>query len=141
MDDIGTDIKSSWDFNEKGDLILVSDEANIVQAVKNRLGCQRNSLDLYYMDYGSVLTQFLGWPRTDETLEFIKLEIENTLQQDPRLPSYTLEVSYDDDSSGVVIKLDFDLVGEDLSMSLIIDEYGSVDVVESNVMEDETEGE
>ena len=128
MEDIGTDIKSSWELKD-GDLVLVNDEENIVQSIINRLNCWLNSMDLFYLEYGSVLSSFLGWKRIDETLGFLKIEIENTLNQDPRLRDYDLSLDYDDNGA-VKIDLDFHLRDEDFGVNLVISKDGSIVIAE-----------
>ena len=128
MEDIGTDIKSSWELKD-GDLVLVNDEENIVQSIINRLNCWLNSMDLFYLEYGSVLSSFLGWKRIDETLGFLKIEIENTLNQDPRLRDYDLSLDYDDNGA-VKIDLDFHLIDEDFGVNLVISKEGSIVIAE-----------
>ena len=88
----GTDILSSWEFNEHGDLMLVGNKDNVGQAISNRLRTQLNELDLFYAGYGSFLTQFLGWKKNDSTLEFMRLEIETRLAGDPRLSGYSVSL-------------------------------------------------
>ena len=92
--DYGTDICSDWSFNEDGDLKLVSDLDNMEQALTNRLTCDLNSLELFYDDYGCGLSQFFGWRKTDRTLEFVRLELENRILSEPRIEGYTLQVEY-----------------------------------------------
>lgn len=90
----GVDIASSMNFVD-GDLKLAEYEDNIVQAVANRLNTIEDSLDLFYTDYGSVFLQFLGWKREDTTLRFMKLELDKTLSEDPRINSFSSELEYD----------------------------------------------
>ena len=137
MDDIGTDIKSSWSLNEHGDLEIVSDEQNMVQSIVNRFNCWLNAFDLYYLEYGSILQSFLGWRRIEETLGFMKIEIENTLNQDPRIIDYDLNLEFND-SGGVDIHLNIPINGDDFELNLVISEDGSIDIVESI---DSSEGE
>lgn len=132
MDALGTDIKSSWELTDSGDLKLVKDEKNIVQSIVNRLNCWLDSENIFYLEYGSVLSSFLGWKRNDETLAFIKIELENTLNQDPRLGEYELEVDYGDDGQ-VEIHLDFSFDDADLELSLVISEDGTVRVNDANI--------
>ena len=125
---IGTDICSDWSFNEKGDLNIVSNEDNIKQAIINRLSCELNSLNLFYLNYGSALFSFIGWKRLERTLEFIKIEVENRLIQDPRLNEFSVDVSYIEDGK---IRLDIDVVlseDEDYSESFVITKDG-VDLI------------
>lgn len=117
--EIGTDIKSSWDFKE-GDLCLVEQKDNIYQSIQNRLNTHYDSLALYYGEYGSFLSKFRGWKLLDETLNFMKVEIINTLNQDPRLQNIDVELEYAGDG---VIKGHLHVLFDedtDLTMSLVL---------------------
>lgn len=100
--DYGRDINSDWSLNEDGDLILISNEDNIEQAIVNRLTCELNRLDLFYRSYGCLLEQFLGWKKNNSTLEFIKIELGNRLLNDERLDSYTVDAGYNEDGSVLI---------------------------------------
>ena len=63
MNIYGTDINSEWTLTEHGDLKTINGTDNLAQAITNRLSCQLNNLQLYYNQYGSLLTGFLGWKR------------------------------------------------------------------------------
>lgn len=104
--DYGTDIKSEWEFNEDGDLKTISDIDNITQALVNRLNCELHSLDLFYENYGSLLSLFLGWKRNDSTLDFLKLELQNRLRDELRVESFNVNVEYMDGSNGIKVSID-----------------------------------
>ena len=125
---IGTDISSDWSF-EQGDLLLISDEKNLVQSIKNRLMCWLNSQDLYYLEYGSILTSFLGWKREQETLDFMRLEIQNTLKQDPRIEDYDLKIEFNNDN-GVDVFLDLNVNDDTVMVNLVISSDGSINILE-----------
>ena len=121
--EIGTDINSSWEF-EDGDLKIVKQNENICQTIKNRLNTSYGTYDLYYGEYGSFLMKFLGWKRNEETLKFIEMEIINTLKQDVRLQNINVTLSYGDE--GVIngnINIHFD-EDTDLSLSLVLTNLG-----------------
>ena len=122
--ELGTDFESSWAF-DNGDLKLVSNEENLVQSICNRLTSPEDSFDLYYGNYGSVLEQFLGWRRRQETLDFMKIEVSNCLNQDPRIQDYNVDLSFEDKSVRIDLKLNY---GEDsdLSLSLVLNNEGVV---------------
>lgn len=126
---IGTDISSDWSF-EQGDLLLISDEKNLVQSIINRLGCWLNSLDLYYLEYGSIFLSFLGWKREQETLDFMKLEIQNTLRQDPRIDDYDLKIEFNSDG-GVDVFLDLNVNDDTVMVNLVISSDGSISILEA----------
>ena len=123
--ELGTDLNRNWQFKD-GDLQLVENNNNLVQSILNRLNCDYDSLDLFYYDYGSVLSSFLGWKHSDETLEFIRLEVESTLEQEPRLSDFTVEVSYN--KVGKVL-IDLYIVFDDetdFTLSLVLEKGGEV---------------
>lgn len=123
--ELGVDINHTWEFRN-GDLVLVSNEENIVQSIMNRLNCEYDSLDDYYFEYGTLLSSFLGFDRSDETLEFIKIEIEATLEQDPRMNNFEVELSYGKTGEvNIYIHIWFD-EDSDLNLSLTISEEGNV---------------
>ena len=122
----GVDITSNLNFNDEGDINLSKYEDNIVQAICNRLSTIQDTLDLFYYDYGSVLNHFLGWKKTDETLSFIKIEIENVLTKDPRINSFTVDLEYITEGVRINIVLtDF----EEVNLNLVLNENG-VEVME-----------
>ena len=123
--ELGTDLNCNWQFKD-GDLVLVENKDNLIQSILNRLNCDYDSLDLFYYEYGSVLSNFLGWEKSDETLEFIRLEIESTLEQEPRLTDFNVEVSYN--SVGKIIIDLFVSYDEDsdFTLSLVLEKGGEV---------------
>ena len=130
ISDLGTDIHGQWDFID-GDLVLVSDEDNLVQGILNRLNNGFNSLALYYNDYGSVLSGFIGWKHDNDTLDFMKLEISNCLDAEPRVLDYDIELSYN--SVGEIntyLTLYYDEDSE-FNLNLVISEDGGVDIADN----------
>ena len=107
MTDYGTDINGEWDFNNDGDIQIISNTGNLDQAITNRLTCGLDSLDLFYQDYGCNLSQFLGWRKTEQTLSFIKLELQNRLNNEPRILGYSLNVEYTE--TGVRVDMELTL--------------------------------
>jgi len=95
LDEIGTDISHDWTFNSQGDLGIVSDEDNIVQTIMNKLNTFRGELDIYYLEYGSIMQSYLGWLSEEDTLDFMKIEMESILSEDARLTDYSVEMSLD----------------------------------------------
>lgn len=127
MSTIGEDISSEWTFNENGDLKLVSGNANINQAISNRLNTGLHSLDLFYGEYGSFLTSFLGWKANQRTLDFMKIEIENRLLQDPRLRDFNVSCAYNGNGE-IEININAIIGNEEYDTNLVLNSDG-VDVV------------
>lgn len=129
--DFGKDINSSWTLNENGDLNIAKDNENLAQSIVNRLNCYKPNLSVYYDDgYGGFLHSYLGRRRTQETLDFMKIEVDTILSQDTRLTSFSSSLSYDPD--GIVC---IDLVvsvsdDEDVELNLVLN--GSDGVVMSD---------
>ena len=127
--DLGVDIGSEFTFVD-GDLKLASYDTNLVQAVVNRLNTRLNSLDLFYEDYGSVLTSFFGWKANTATIELIRVELDTTLRNEQRIADYSAEIEYD---AGGVLHIDLSLTpisGVDVDVNLILNSMGELEVVE-----------
>jgi len=124
--ELGSDIHSDWELIN-GDLKLVHEENNLAQAVENRLNCIYESLNLFYLDYGSNLHGILGWRNVEGTEDFIRLEIINTLKQDPRFKNFDVKVTYNGDGE-ITVELSVKIDDEELKYNLVIDEYGDVAV-------------
>ena len=119
--EFGTDIDKSWDFND-GDLILVKEEANVGQAVLNRVTCFKPNFTVYYENYGGALMEHLGSRRDEESLKFIKIELDSILEQEKRILEYESELSYTD--IGVRIDLKCNVDGENVDLNLILSRDG-----------------
>ena len=120
----GVDLKSSFEFVE-GDLKLSEYENNIGQAIGNRLNTIEGSLNLFYREYGSFFTTFLGWRKTDDTLRFMKVELDNTLKKDPRINNFTTELSFNDEGNVMVNIILLDFV-ERVDLNYVLNENGVV---------------
>lgn len=122
--ELGTDISSTWEFI-KGDLVLVNHTDNMRQAIKNRLSCPLDYLD--YDNYGSDIHSFLGGRKNDTVLDFLKIEIETRLIQDPRIQDFEVTTYIkEDESIGIDIDVNFD-EDMDLSMSLVLNNEGVIE--------------
>ena len=121
---MGVDIDSSFTFTD-GDLKLCRYKDNLVQAIVNRLNTSFDSMDLFYEDYGSIFTQFLGWKANETTLSFIKVEIENVLGEEDRLDRFDVTVKYNGEGK-VQVELGLYPTNEDtlLEVNLVSDEVG-----------------
>ena len=122
--ELGTDISSTWEFI-KGDLVLVNHTDNMRQAIKNRLSCPLDYLD--YDNYGSDIHSFLGGRKNDTVLNFLKIEIETRLIQDPRIQDFEVTTYIkEDENVGIDIDVNFD-EDMDLSMSLVLNNEGVIE--------------
>lgn len=126
ISELGTDINSEWNFKD-GDLQLINNTDNLVQATRNRLNNVLDSLDDFYINYGSILWRFMGWKSEEITLKFMAIEIKNCLDQDPRLTNYTLDLTYGDKSTvNISITVYFDDESE-FDMNYILSTDGVVE--------------
>ena len=125
--DVGVDIDTSWSLNENGDLLLVSDEDNLRQAIMNRLKCYQPSFEIYYTQDGGFLEEYFGRKRTDETLKFMKIELDTILSQEERINSFTSELYYKIDGS-VRVDLDMLVNDEEFELNLVLSRDGGVSV-------------
>ena len=121
----GVDINSEWSFVD-GDLKLVSSKDNLIQAILNRLNTLQDSLNLFYGDYGSYLQSYFGWRRNEQTLEFIRVEIQTVLVKDPRLSSFSVVTEFDDDGNvRVILDVSFN-EDDDFTVNLVLTGNGII---------------
>lgn len=116
---LGTDFKN---FEIKdGDLLLVSDTDNLAQACINRLSTPSNFYDWMYENYGGGLNSIFGMKNNSNSLEYLRIEIEHILQQDPRIKSISATCTKEMPNE-VDVELDILTIGSDeiISMNLII---------------------
>lgn len=131
----GVDLQSNFTFRN-GDIVLAEYEENLAQSVTNRLNTELNTLNLFYEDYGSVLTGFFGWKATEDTLHYIQAEIDNTLLSEPRLTKHESEVSYDKDG---VLKINLVLYtssNNSTELNLVMGKNGVIEVDENENVEE-----
>lgn len=107
---MGTDIRRDYAF-VNGDIILTTGVFNMGQAVLNRLSLYLGDYDIFYAKYGSTIMDEMGELNHPTIHEYIRIEIEECLKQDPRIRS----------SSARVYKKDNHTVQADLTVLLIND--------------------
>lgn len=84
VDVYGTDIDDSWTFSN-GDINLISGTLNLGQAVKNRLMCDSDVYKNFYQNYGGNLFDEMGELNNGNAHEYLRIEIETILKQEPRI--------------------------------------------------------
>lgn len=105
MSVFGCDFKSIWSFSN-GDIELVSDTVNMGQAIVNRLNTDLDFYNWCYTKYGGDLFNVFGMKNNTNTLEYLRIEIESILQQDPRIREITANCSKEDPKTiGVELKI------------------------------------
>ena len=125
ISELGTDFNSSLEF-KNGDMQLVNDEQNLIQATKKRLQTILGSLSEFYLEYGSVLHRFLGWRKNETTLKFMSIELQNCLKQDPRYADFTINLNYVEKGVDIKITVFFDDDTE-LDMNYVLSDNGTIE--------------
>ena len=122
MSVFGCDFKSSWSFKD-GDLELVSDSVNMGQAIVNRLNTDLDFYNWAYMRYGGDLFKVFGMKNNNNSLEYLQIEIEYILHQDPRIRDLTV-ICTKNDSKTVNVELDILPIGSDeiVTLNLVIND-------------------
>ena len=135
--ELGVDIRSDFTF-ENGDLKLSKYEENLVQAICNRLTTNLDELELFYEDYGSVLSSFIGWKANDETIDYMQKEIDIVLQNEPRIIDSETEITYK--QNGLInINLNLTTSSEaEIETNLILNKDGTIEI-ETDETEEENE--
>ena len=138
--ELGIDLNSNLSFSN-GDLNLIQYEDNLIQGVMNRLNTELDELDLFYVGYGSILTRFLGWNANDETLSFIEAEIENTLENEPRLTSSDATCNYNGNGQVLIDLKLYSIYGEVIDTNMVLTNTGVVEMETDEYNFEETEEE
>ena len=93
MNDIyGTDINSDFSFTD-GDINLATGTDNLAQSACNRLNSTLETYEIFYSHYGGDLLKWLGESNNSNILEYIRIEIESILSQDPKIQSVEANVT------------------------------------------------
>ena len=127
--ELGVDINSTFSFKD-GDVQLISYDDNLVQSIQNKLNTNLNELDLFYEEYGSILSTFLGWKANDETIGFIKSELETILKSENRIASYEYTVEYQGDGKIRINLVLYPNMDYSIATTLEVNEEGVVTVEE-----------
>ena len=120
----GRDIKDNWNIVD-GDLETVSNTSNLAQAIINRLNADLGFYDWCYTRYGGDLFSIFGMKNNVHTLEYLRIEIESILKQDPRIKDITVECSKESPKT-IYVELNILSVGSNelITLNLVItDEY------------------
>ena len=126
-DVFGTDIDSTWSFVD-GDLELSKDNGNIGQAIQNRLMTDDDQYTQFYIQYGGRLYEHLGDLNHSTIHEYIRIEIEHILEQEPRIQEI-MECTVNKTSNREVeCNLKIKPVGSDevIPLNLVINDDGGV---------------
>lgn len=111
MVDYGTDLK--WTNNPI--LTKVSDKDNVVQHIKNRLQTSYDELNWIYNNYGCNYRHYLGLKSNNESLEFIKNSVAQSLSEDELIDDFDLNLSYIGDGA---INIILNINGENFDLTI-----------------------
>lgn len=122
MDIYGTDIKTDFSFSD-GDINIVKEKDNLQQSICNRLNSTLDTYSDFYVRYGGNLMDWLGEINHRNTHQYIKIEVESILSQDPRIEEIEADISKED-SDIVKIDLKLKLINSDeiVSLNFVIQE-------------------
>ncbi len=95
IDIYGTDIKNDFSFSN-GDLNIVTGTSNLGQAIVNRLNADLDTYDMFYARYGGELFEHIGDLNNPNIHEYIRIEIEEILSQEPRIQTVECTVNKTD---------------------------------------------
>lgn len=131
VDVYGTDINSNWSFSD-GDINLVTDKANLGQAIVNRLKADLTTF-IFYNRYGGKLFEHFGDKNNPNIHEYIKIEVESICKQDPRIKQVESTVTKTDSET---ITLDLKLLtissDEIVRYNLILNSDNSIFINENS---------
>lgn len=120
IDIYGNDIDKSWTFTN-GDINIVKNVNNLGQAIYNRLNTDLGTFDMFYTKYGGNLYEELGEVNHPTIHEYIRIEIESILEQEPRIQNIDCTVNKIN-SDGVEVTLKVTPINSDetLTYNLVI---------------------
>ena len=135
MINLGTDITSDWNFTN-GDIDLVSGYPNVKQAIINRLNTDTDFYNIFYPKYGGNLFEHMGELNHPTIHEYIRIEVESIVKQDPRISNVNATVTKNG-SSSVNCELNvvfYDNISSD-KINLVIDANTGVSI-NTNIVEE-----
>ena len=136
----GVDIGSSFQFRD-GDLILSEYDKNLVQAIVNKLNTKTDELELFYEDYGSIFTTFLGWKSTDKAIEYMKTEIVTVLSNEARLSRFEVNVEYIDTKTVRIPIVLYTTAGNIIESNLVLGQDGLIEIETEDEFDNDLEEE
>lgn len=93
--DYGTDIDSTGKLDSKGQVSIISGLDKVKQSIRNRLLTELDTYIEWCDDYGTTLRDMFGEPLNENSIEWIKMEIQMNVLKDVYVAGCTVE--YRDD--------------------------------------------
>ena len=133
VDIYGTDIQRDWQFSD-GDIDLITGEANLGQAIVNRLNTDDDFYTQFYRRYGGRLYDHFGDLNHPTIHEYIRIEVEDILSQDPRIQQVDCTVNKTSNHE-VECNLKIRVIGSDevVELNLIINETAPIHISQSEL--------
>ena len=134
-DVFGVDIDSSWGFVD-GDIQLSKGKENLGQAISNRLMADDDQYSDFYIRYGGRLFEHFGDLNHPTIHEYIRIEVEDILSQDPRIKEINECTVNKINSSAVECNLKVTAIGSDevIGLNLVLNEDSPILISSSNEM-------
>jgi len=85
MVDFGTDINSDGRLSSNGQISLISDRDNLIQAIKNRIRTYKGTYSFIDSNYGTLIKEMVGYDNTDVNRQILCLDVETNVLQDKRI--------------------------------------------------------
>ena len=128
VDVYGVDISNDLSFVD-GDIELVSGEDNLRQAITNRLRTDWDFYQDFYAVYGGRLSEHFGDFNVPTIHEYVKIEVESILSQEPRIRNVEC-IPYKNDKEELSFNLNYTVIGEDetQTLNLIISSDSSISI-------------
>lgn len=119
---LGTDIKDSFSFSN-GDIDIISGIENLEQSIINILNTDLGFYNWCYSNYGSNLSEIFGRENNNNSLEYLRVEIEYTVKKNPRVKDVSVNCTKEDPQT-VSAELQILPIGENemVTINLIINE-------------------
>ena len=134
-DVFGVDIDNSWIFVD-GDLKLTKGKENLGQAISNRLMADDDQYNDFYIRYGGRLFDHFGDLNHPTIHEYIRIEIESILGQEPRIKEINECTINKINSNSVECNLKVTPIGSDevVSLNLVLNDDSPIFISSSNEM-------
>lgn len=120
MVDFGTDIKSSWTSNERGDFKIISETENAEQAIRNRLLTKYDELEsLGYTGYGNKSCDVPGMTNIEQAKSYLRLYTEECLMREPRVQEI-IKIDLYYSKKVMTIDISLKMIDEDTTTNLVL---------------------
>lgn len=106
----GVDYSSNGGISNTGDMLLVEGIANAKQSIHNQILTEKGFYPSIDDEYGSEVYEVLGEDMEEPTFEALKVYIENSLYENPRVKGILQITPYKTIDNKLVIMIQVELV-------------------------------